>query len=88
MDAACPAAWTFLAFEKFLYSSPDPPGTSLCLFCIFDPTDKFIAREKCPDPHTSGVRDSGSFMKLKNTALASAEVPIAVYQVLVDELAA
>jgi hypothetical protein len=43
MYASHPTAGALLTVEKLLYSAPDPPCTSLILFCIFNPANEFIS---------------------------------------------
>lgn len=47
VNAAYPTAWAFLTFKKLLYSSIDRPCTSLFLFRIFNPTNKFVSGDRC-----------------------------------------
>jgi hypothetical protein len=47
MNAAYPTAWALLTFEKFFNRSFDPFFTSRFLFGVFNPTNKFVAGDRC-----------------------------------------
>ncbi len=46
VNTAYPTAGPFLTFEKLLYSPLDPLYASLFLLCIFNPTNKFVSRDR------------------------------------------